>query len=112
MARDTPKYVMSIGLDQSLPKWQSSFGLSLQLSGRSETDIPGEQKAYTEARALLDAFWLYKLSPKFNLRVSAQNLLDEDTRRQSRYFTSSSEYQLIANDYGYRTLMVMLEGRW
>jgi len=112
MARDTPKYVMSMGLDQSLPKWQSSFGLSLQLSGRSETDIPGEQKAYTEARALLDAFWLYKLSPKFNLRVSAQNLLDEDTRRQSRYFTSSSEYQLIANDYGYRTLMVMLEGRW
>ena len=113
MARDTPKYVMSMGWDQSVPKWQSSFGLNLQLSGRSETDIPGEQRAYTEARALLDAFWLYKLSPRFNLRVSAQNLLDEDTRRYTRYVdTSNNEYQLTSNDYGYRTLMVMLEGRW
>ena len=58
-ARDTPKYVLSMGWDQSIPKWQSSMGVSLQLSGRSETDIPGEQKAFTESRALLDAFWLY-----------------------------------------------------
>jgi iron complex outermembrane receptor protein len=113
MARDTPKYVMSMGWDQGMPKWQSSFGLNLQLSGRSLTDIPGEQRAYTEARSLLDAFWLYKLSPRFNLRVSAQNLLDEDTRRYTRYVdTSNNEYQLTSNDYGYRTLMVMLEGRW
>ena len=90
-AKDTPKYVMSMGWDQSVPQWQSSFGLNLQLSGRSETDIPGEQKAYSEARTLLDAFWLYKVSPKFNLRVSAQNILDEDTRRYTRYFTPSNE---------------------
>lgn len=112
MARDTPKYVMSMGWDQSVPKWQSNFGLNLQLSGRSETDIPGEQKAYTEARALLDAFWLYKVSPKFNLRVAAQNILDEDTRLRNRYFTQAQDYQLISNDYGFRTLMVTLEGRW
>ncbi len=112
MAKDTPKYVMSMGWDQSVPKWQSNFGLNLQLSGRSETDIPGEQKAYTEARALLDAFWLYKLSPKFNLRVAAQNILDEDTRLRNRYFTQAQDYQLISNDYGFRTLMVTLEGRW
>lgn len=112
MAKDTPKYVMSMGWDQSVPKWQSNFGLNLQLSGRSETDIPGEQKAYTEARALLDAFWLYKVSPKFNLRVAAQNILDEDTRLRNRYFTQAQDYQLISNDYGFRTLMVTLEGRW
>ena len=112
MAKDTPNYVMSLGWDQSVPKWQSNFGLNLQLSGRSETDIPGEQKAYTEARALLDAFWLYKVSPKFNLRVSAQNILDEDTRLTNRYFTQAQDYQLISNDYGFRTLMVTLEGRW
>lgn len=112
MARDTPKYVLSMGWDQSLPQWQSNFGLNLQLSGRSRTDVPGEQFAYTEARALLDAFWLYKISPKLNLRVSAQNLLDEDTRLRNRYLTSNNEYQLISNDYGYRTIMVMFEGRW
>jgi iron complex outermembrane receptor protein len=112
MARDTPNYVMSMGFDQSLPKWQSSLGVSVQLSGRSVTDIPGEQKSYTEARALLDAFWLYKLSPRFNLRVSGQNLLNEDTRRQTRYFDEGNEWRLLANDYGFRTLMFTLEGRW
>jgi iron complex outermembrane receptor protein len=111
-ARDTPKYVMSMGWDQSIPKWQSSMGISIQLSGRSETDIPGEQKAFTEARALLDAFWLYKLNPKFNLRVSAQNLLDEDMRRQNKYIAQGDEWKLLANDFGYRTLMFSLEGRW
>ena len=111
-ARDTPKYVMSMGWDQSIPKWQSTMGVSMQLSGRSETDIPGEQKAFTEARALLDAFWLYKLNPKFNLRVSAQNLLDEDMRRQNKYIAQGDEWKLLANDFGYRTLMFSLEGRW
>ncbi len=111
-ARDTPKYVLSMGWDQSVPKWQSSMGVSLQLSGRSETDIPGEQKAFTESRALLDAFWLYKLNPQFNLRVSAQNLLDEDMRRQNKYIAPGEEWKLLANDFGYRTVMFSLEGRW
>ena len=111
-ARDTPKYVMSMGWDQSIPRWQSSMGVSMQLSGRSETDIPGEQKAFTEARALLDAFWLYKLNPQFNLRVSAQNLLDEDMRRQNKYIAQGDEWKLLANDFGYRTVMFSIEGRW
>ena len=111
-ARDTPKYVMSMGWDQSIPRWQSSMGISMQLSGRSETDIPGEQKAFTEARALLDAFWLYKLNPQFNLRVSAQNLLDEDMRRQNKYITPGDAWKLLANDFGYRTVMFSIEGRW
>ena len=88
------------------------MGVSLQLSGRSETDVPGEQKAFTEARALLDAFWLYKLNPRFNLRVSGQNLLDEDMRRQNRYINGGDEWKLLANDYGYRTVMFSLEGHW
>lgn len=111
-ARDTPKYVLSMGWDQNMPKWQSSMGVSLQLSGRSETDIPGEQKAFTESRALLDAFWLYKLNPQFNLRVSAQNLLDEDMRRQNKYIAPGEEWKLLANDFGYRTVMFSIEGRW
>ena len=111
-ARDTPRYVMSMGWDQSIPRWQSSMGISMQLSGRSETDIPGEQKAFTEARALLDAFWLYKLNPQFNLRVSAQNLLDEDMRRQNKYITPGDAWKLLANDFGYRTVMFSIEGRW
>ena len=112
MARDTPRYVLSAGLDESLPKLQSSYGISLQLSGRSETDVPGEQRAFTEAKTTLDAFWLYKVSPKFNLRLSGQNLLKEDTVREVQYMSAANTWQLRTVDGGYRTLMATLEGRW
>jgi iron complex outermembrane receptor protein len=112
MARDTPKYVLSAGLDESLPSLQSSYGISLQLSGRSETDIPGEQRAYTQAKTTLDAFWLYKLNPQFNLRISGQNLLAADTVRETMYLSGSSTWQLRTVDTGVRTVLVTLEGRW
>lgn len=111
MARETPNYVWSLGLDQSLPKWKSSFGLSLQLSGRSLTDIPNEQHAYRESRALLDAFWLYQMHPKFNLRVSAQNLLGEDVVLRNRYLQSNDEWQYNNREFGYRSVMFFIEGK-
>ncbi len=112
MARDTPRYVLSMGLDQNLPKLQSSYGISLQLSGRSETDVPREQRGYTEARALLDAYWLYKLSPQFNLRISGQNLLASDNRRQNKYMSGADDWMLNTIDTGNRNLLFTLEGRW
>ncbi|HET7833635.1 MAG TPA: TonB-dependent receptor [Gallionella sp.] len=112
MARDTPKYVLLAGLDESLPKLQSSYGISLQLSGRSLTDIPGEQRVTTRARTTLDAFWLYKLTPQFNLRLSGQNLLATDTVRDAVFFSGGSTWQLHNLEGGYRTVMATLEGRW
>jgi iron complex outermembrane receptor protein len=112
MARDTPKYVLSAGLDESLPSLQSSYGISLQLSGRSETDIPGEQRAHTRAKTTLDAFWLYKLNAQFNLRFSGQNLLAADTVRETVYMSGSDTWQLRTVDGGFRALLVTLEGRW
>ena len=112
MARDTPKYVFSAGLDASLPKLQSSYGISLQLSGRSETDIPGEQRALTKAKTMLDAFWLYKLNPQFNLRLNGQNLLATDTVRQNATTLIGNEWQLNTVERGYRSVIFTVEGRW
>ncbi|MFA5371959.1 MAG: TonB-dependent receptor [Sideroxydans sp.] len=112
MARDTPRYVLSAGVDQSLPAWQSSYGVSLQQSGRSETDIPGEQYALIQARTTFDAFWLYKLTPKYNLRASGQNLLAADTVQEMRYLNGNDSYYLSTRSGGYRSLLVTLEGRW
>jgi iron complex outermembrane receptor protein len=112
MAQDTPKYVLSAGLDDSLPKLQSNFGISLQLSGRSVTDIPGEQYSCTQARTTLDAFWLYKLNAQFKLRFSGQNLLAADTVRDTQYMSGGNTWQLHTVEGGYRTLMATLEGRW
>lgn len=112
MARDTPKYVLSAGLDGSLPMLQSSYGISLQQSGRSETDIPGEQRASTKARTTLDAFWLYKLNNQFKLRLSGQNLLAADSVRDTQFTSAGSTWLLHSVDGGYRSLMATLEGRW
>lgn len=112
MARDTPNYVLSAGLDESLPRLRSSYGISMQLSGRSETDIPGEQRGFTEARTTLDAFWLRKLTPQFNLRISGQNLLAADTVRETLYMSGNNTWQLRTVEGGYRTIIATLEGRW
>lgn len=112
MARDTPKYVFSAGLDESLPKLNSSYGVSLQLSGRSETNIPGEIHAMRQAVATLDANWLYKLSPVFNLRINGQNLLAANTVQEVRYTSGSNVYTLHTRSNQYASLLVTLEGRW
>lgn len=112
MARDTPKYVLSAGLDESLPKLKSSYGISLQLSGRSETDVPGEQRGFTQAKTTLDAFWLYKLTPQFNLRLSGQNLLAADTVRETLFTSAGNTWQLHTVEGGYRSIMATVEGRW
>ncbi|GAB4115454.1 MAG: bifunctional siderophore receptor/adhesin Iha [Sideroxydans sp.] len=112
MARDTPNYIFSAGLDESLPTLKSSYGLSLQSSGRSETNIPGEVQAATQARTTLDGYWLYKLSPSFNLRCNVQNLLAADSVQETRYTNGSNVYHLSSRSTGYRSLLVTLEGRW
>ncbi|MBI1886833.1 MAG: TonB-dependent receptor [Nitrosomonadales bacterium] len=112
MARDTPKYVFSTGLDESLPKLRSSYGFSIQLSGRSETDIAGEQHGLTRARATVDAFWLYTLTPQFKLRISGQNLLAADTEQETRYLSGNNIWQLRTTEGGTRTIRAILEGRW
>ncbi|MFH2133822.1 MAG: TonB-dependent receptor [Pseudomonadota bacterium] len=112
MARDTPDYIFSAGLDQTLPKLSSSFGLSLQSSGRSVTDIPNEMYAATQARTTLDSYWLYKLSPKFNLRCNVRNLFATDTVQSTRFMNGTDTYSLDTRSDGYRSLLVTLEGRW
>ncbi len=111
MARDTPIYTFSTGLDQSLPKLDSSCGVSLQVSGRSATDIPGEHVAFTRAKSTLDAFWLYKLTPKFNLRSNITNLLANQTEKQTNYSAAGNLWSLGTTESGSRTLMITLEGR-
>ncbi|NOT16273.1 MAG: TonB-dependent receptor [Methylotenera sp.] len=112
MARDTPRYVLSMGLDQSLPKLKSSYGVSVQISGRSETDIPNEQSAFSKTRTPLDAYWLYKLSPTYHLRIAGQNLLASDTRSHNRFMAGNQDWQLNSFDDGKRSVRVTLEGRW
>jgi len=112
MARDTPHYILNMGLEQSLPKFKTTYGITAVISGRSETNIPNEQSGFTESITMLDAYLRYKLSPTYNIRVTARNLLKADTRRQNRFTQDINDWQLATDDNVMRRFMVSLEGQW
>ncbi|MDD2702215.1 MAG: TonB-dependent receptor, partial [Sideroxydans sp.] len=111
-ARETPKFIWSAGLDAGVPSLKSSYGISLQVSGRSLTEVPGEQQGVTAARTTLDAFWLYQMNSDMKLRLTGQNLLRENTVRDMTYTQGSNTWSLHTVDQGYRGIMCTLEGRW
>lgn len=109
-ARESPRYILSAGYDQTLA--DKSFGLSMQHNGRVLTQVPGEQAYETRRRTVLDAYVLQKLTGALNLRLSLQNLLRADTRRQLDAFASGSYWSLATKDRGVRTVLLSLEGKW
>ncbi|MEQ1533474.1 MAG: TonB-dependent receptor [Sideroxydans sp.] len=111
-ARETPKYSLSAGLDAGVPSLKSSYGVSMQMSGESKTDIPGEQHGVTQARTTVDAFWLYQMTPMFKVRLSGQNLFAADIVRDMAYTSVGKTWQLHSVDNGYRSVMATVEGRW
>jgi hypothetical protein len=60
----------------------------------------------------LDAFWLYKLMPNFNLRVKGRNLFEAKSARETEYLSGSDTYRLSTVGKGARRLLVTLESRW
>jgi outer membrane receptor for ferrienterochelin and colicin len=112
MARDMPQYVLNFGLEQSISKWKSTYGITTVISGRSETSISNEQRGFAESITMVDAFWRYKLSPTYNVRFTARNLLKADTRRQNRFVQGVDDWLLATDDNVMRRFMVSLEGQW
>jgi outer membrane receptor for ferrienterochelin and colicins len=112
MARDMPRYILNLGLEQSLPKIKSTYGITTVISGRSETSIPNEQKGFVESITMVDAYWRYKLSPTYNIRFTARNLLKADTRRQNRFAQGFDEWFLFNDDNVMRRFMLSVEAKW
>lgn len=109
-AKETPVYTLTLGWDQNIPQWKSSMGVDVQIFGRSETALPDEQYAFSKARTLLDAYFVYQIEPQLKLRVVGRNLLAEDTLNRSRFLSGVEQWQYRLNDYQYPSLMVFLEG--
>jgi outer membrane receptor for ferrienterochelin and colicins len=86
--------------------------MSVQHNGRVLTQVPGEQDYETQRRTVLDAYALQKLNRTLNLRLSLQNLLRADTRRQLDAFAPGSSWALTSADKGVRTVLLSLEGKW
>lgn len=111
-AREVPRYILTLGYDQTLPMLSSSAGFLLQRTGETRTDVPSEQWAKTRARSVLDAYWIRKIDRQTNLRITLQNLLGADLRRVVRAYSGGQEWQLGTNDKQARVILVTLEGKW
>jgi iron complex outermembrane receptor protein len=109
-ARESPRYILSAGYDQTLA--DKSFGVSMQHNGRVLTQVPGEQAYETRRRTVFDAYVLQKLSSALNLRLSLQNMLRADTRRQLDAFAPGRSWSLATTDTAARTVLLSLEGKW
>lgn len=109
-ARETPRYVLSFGLDQT--RATMSFGATVQHSGRVRTQVPGEQDFETRARTVLNAYVLQKLDATWNLRLSADNLLGADGRRRQDATAPGAAWSLATSEKGARTVLLSLEGKW
>jgi iron complex outermembrane receptor protein len=109
-ARETPRYILSAGYDQTLG--ERSFGVSMQHTGRVLSEMPGEQIYETRRRTLVDAYVLQKLSSTLNLRLSLQNLFRADSSRQQDAFAPAASWSLASRDQGARTALLSLEGKW
>ena len=66
----------------------------------------------TQARTVLDAYVLQKVNANFNLRLSLQNLLAAETRRQMDAFSAANTWALSSTDQAARSILVSLEGKW
>ena len=111
-AREVPRYIWSLGYDQSIPSLSSSAGFLLQKTGVTRSDVPSEQWAQTRGRSVLDAYWVRKLDRKLNLRFSLQNILGADLDRVVRAYSSGQEWQLASSEKQARVFLMTLEGQW
>ncbi len=109
-ARETPRYQLSAGYDQTLG--ELSFGTSVQHYSRVVTEVASEQTTVTRDRTVLDAYVLQRLNPQFNLRLSLQNLLKTRIRQQQDAQVAASAWSLNSTSLGVRTVMLALEGKW
>lgn len=110
-ARDTPRYLVTAGLDQTLASGMS-LGTSIQYSSAVHSRVAGEQDYETKSRTVLDAYVLKRLNAGVNLRLSLQNLLKAKTRRQSDYTAGADVWSLNTTDNGTRAALLSLEGKW
>ena len=109
-ARDTPRYLLSAGFDQT--KAEMSYGVSMQYSAEVVTQVPAEQAYETRQRVVFDAYALQKVNAKLNLRLSMQNLFGAETSRQMDAFSNASYWSSGSVDKGARSVLLSLEGKW
>jgi len=73
----------NLGVDYKTGSFSTGTSFAYKQGGRVR--VSERQTSYIEARRDLEAYVLYKFTPKLQLRVAGQNLLDQDFTHRSSY---------------------------
>jgi outer membrane receptor for ferrienterochelin and colicins len=73
----------TLGIDYKGPR--HSAGASLAFRGGGAQRVSVEQYRQQFRRRDLEAYWLVKFTPRYQLRITANNLLGDDNPGYSRY---------------------------
>ncbi len=76
---------LSANLGVDYKKGSFSTGASFAYKQGGQVRVSERQTSYIETRRDLEAYVLYKFTPKLQLRVAGQNLLDQDFTHRSSY---------------------------
>jgi iron complex outermembrane receptor protein len=110
--RELPRYHFSLGYEGPLPVWQSTWGFLWQQNGPVKTAVPGELAADTRGRDLIDMHLVRRLDANLNLRLSLQNILAADARRNATAWDGADTWRLDGKEAGQRTWLLSLDGKW
>jgi hypothetical protein len=94
---DQPDYVYNVGFIQSIPEWDSSFGVSYQKRGES-TEFGFDEITKLSYDGNLEAFWESRLSKSTVLRFTGANLLDAEKLEEVQVFDPDLNGALIGGE--------------
>lgn len=95
-----PKYVYNVGITQNLPTWDMSFGFSYQKQGESRFVTYGEIESQLYD-GNLEFFVEKRLSDRWVLRLTGNNLLDADSLQAEAGFDGDNGAEILANQAAY-----------
>ncbi len=95
-----PKYVYNVGVTQNLPSWDMSFGFSYQKQGESRFVTYGEIESQLYD-GNLEFFVEKRISDRWVLRLTGNNLLDADSLQAESGFDGDNGAEILANQAAY-----------
>lgn len=96
-----------LGIDYRKDKLSAGGNLSFRSGGAVRSSVQQSSQQYR--RRDLDAYVLYRLTPQWQLRVSAANIFGEDTRALSRYQDAAGTSESWSRAYAAPRLQAGLE---
>jgi outer membrane receptor for ferrienterochelin and colicins len=117
--KDQPPYVCNLGLDWKPRGSRFSAGLNYNVIPELETDAPKDDGTAREiktesAKKLLDVYAGWRFTPRWGLRLTAYNVLEDEKFRDQTNFKDDGSFasRETRREQPARAVLLSLESRW